>query len=783
MRKNKGLFALLAGILAAALFAVPASAMAQTVDDDGTVHLTQADFHPENEGSFYAICDSRSYVLDEDVTGRIRFTSDGNVKPTLDLNGHELTGVGDSTVWFDTGQMGTVTIKNGTLSQSTNKHVVYVDAGVFTVNFDSVNISATDAICVQVESSSAVNINGGTYTTTNTTGGAGEPVLCAGGAWGRINVQAGDFQLVGGTTIVKRDNDAVTNYIKVAPASDSSNITFSSFPSQAELASGYTLLKSKGGSYEVVASGSDKLAEADWMVSGVTNFGTVYFEDGDEAKAFAAEDAARTATQLRATVTFDPANGDEPASYKVNIGGYATDLVSDPGKADGVFKFWSADKQTEFELATTPITEDITLTALYDDAVATNGSVGYASLQDAINANYDEGATVTLLADTTESVTVPADTNLTIDLGGKTLTGIDGKEAIWVKGKATLTITNGTVRSNDDCLYVGPEAAGSTINLASEGELSKGALYFSRTQSQEPEGGNVYVVSLAGQMTTLNINGGNYESAGSYSVRVDDAILNVTDGQFSNGEDDDDSSTILATYSSRVEFAGERVSGHIGLETGSTATVYSGKFGDATNAGDVVEGKYLFKGNDPTDDCYEVIDLDDALEYSDYVVYDYDKGTKVYFQSFDDAQNYADALFEEGDEVAIVKLYRVYFLVSKGDGFEQYDVRVCEDGTEIGELPDSSQLKVEGYTFAGWYVNGKKIDASYKVTADAEAYAMWYKDGSTEPTDDPSGKDASKDDSKGDKKLPQTGDPVLAVSGIAAAGAALAGFGALRRRK
>ena len=49
MRKNKALFALLTGVLAAALFAVPATAMAETVDDDGVVHLTQADFHPEYE--------------------------------------------------------------------------------------------------------------------------------------------------------------------------------------------------------------------------------------------------------------------------------------------------------------------------------------------------------------------------------------------------------------------------------------------------------------------------------------------------------------------------------------------------------------------------------------------------------------------------------------------------------------------------------------------------------------------------------------------------------------
>ena len=81
MRKNKALFALLAGVVAAALFAVPATAMAETVDDDGAVHLTQADFNPDDASSFYVITDSRTYVLDDDVKGRIKFTSMGKIDP------------------------------------------------------------------------------------------------------------------------------------------------------------------------------------------------------------------------------------------------------------------------------------------------------------------------------------------------------------------------------------------------------------------------------------------------------------------------------------------------------------------------------------------------------------------------------------------------------------------------------------------------------------------------------------------------------------------------------
>ena len=776
MRKNKALFALLAGVVAAALFAVPATAMAETVDDDGAVHLTQADFNPDDASSFYEIIDSRTYVLDDDVKGRIKFTSAGKIDPTLDLNSHELTGVGDSAILCRTVYSGTVTIKNGALSQSNERRVIYVDAGVLEVRLENVNVSATNAICVQVEATDDVYISGGTYTTTNTKEGVDEPVLCAGGQWGRINVTSGDFNLVGGTTIVKRDNTADTNYIKIAPDSASSGITFSSFPSQATIADDYSLLKTKGGSYEVVSSSSDKVTNAYWKVTSVTNFDTVYFEDGDEAKAFAAEDTTRTATQLRATVTFDPANGDDPVERVVAVNGTAAGQVEDPVKADGVFKYWSADGETDFDIETTKITEDTKLTAVYGEAVATNGTEGYASLQDAINDNGHESSTVTLLKDITESVRIDQCVDLTIDLGGKTLTSEDGCDAIHLASKGTLTITNGNVVSYGDGLYVSPSAAGSTVNLASEGELSKGPLNFSKVEyAADPDYDYLGAVYVWGddETTTLNIMGGNYESAGCYAVRVDDnVVLNITDGQFSNGLESDDCSTITVGEDCHVDFAGERVSDHILLDSTSTATVHSGKFGDAANAGDVVEGKYLYKGDkeyyEGKDEYYEVLDYEDALDAADYVVYNEDFSTRVYFATYEDAKAYAASI---GDESVIVNLYHVPFLV-KG---EQYYYHTYEVGEEIGELPEAPEF--EDYTFAGWYVNGEKIDSTYKVNDDITVVAMWYWNGSSdeEPTDNP--------EAKGNKKLPQTGDPAMAVSGIAAAGAALAGIGALRRRK
>ena len=765
MRKNKALFALLAGVVAAALFAVPATAMAETTT------VTQESL----TDGVYTIEEPGEYALGENINGRIEFapnTKDGQY--SLDLAGYTLKSEGDgSAIQCYSQKAGNkITVSNGTVVKTgTNKQAIRADCGVsLTVDLNGVNVEATDSICVYTESSNVtVNINGGSYKTSNKTSGVDESVICVNE--GTVNVAGVNdgstpvFTLDGGTNIVKVNNP-VWGCVLLSGG------VFSSFPDAAMLSdtSAYSFHKTSKG-FEVV-SGTDLPDGACWKL---TYDGTlVFFDSTADKDEFVESHACSDVEHLRAVVTFDPANGDDPVERVVAVNGTAAGQVEDPVKADGVFKYWSADGKTDFDIGHTPITGDTKLTAVYGEAVATNGTEGYASLQEAINDNGHEASTVTLLKDITESVSIYQCVALTINLGGKTLTSEDGCDGIILSSKGTLTITNGSVKADGDCLYVNSYAAGSTVNLASEGELSEGPLYFSKLESDEDLDfcGAVYVCGGA-ETTTLNIMGGSYESAGYYAIYVEgDVTLNVTDGQFSNGLKDEDYSTITAEDGSNVEFAGERVSDHILLDSTSTATVHSGKFGDATNAGDVVEGKYLYKGNkeyyEGKDEYYEVLDYEDALDASDYVVYNEDFSTRVYFATYEDAKAYAASI---GDESVIVNLYHVPFLV-KG---EQYYYHTYEVGEEIGELPEAPEF--EDYTFAGWYVNGEKIDSTYKVNDDITVVAMWYWNGSSdeEPTDNP--------EAKGNKKLPQTGDPAMAVSGIAAAGAALAGIGALRRRK
>ena len=95
--------------------------------------------------------------------------------------------------------------------------------------------------------------------------------------------------------------------------------------------------------------------------------------------------------------------------------------------------------------------------------VAQIGSTKYASLADAL-ANAADDATVTLLADVTENVTI--NKSITLDLGGKTLTNTStGKATISVTG-GTVTVKNGAVMGGSK--YYNIEVKNSNANLTLE---------------------------------------------------------------------------------------------------------------------------------------------------------------------------------------------------------------------------------------------------------------------------------------------------------------------------
>ncbi len=765
MRKNKAFLALLVAAIAAAVFALPAVAMAETIT------VTQESMN--NHGGYYAIRDGNTYQLAEDVTGYfcVKGSDSEETAPTIDLNGFTLTSNSEHAVLVDgsPSKSTKVTVKGGNIVETnTEKSAVRVASNsAISVTLEGVIASAVQRCCLDATSGTLI-VNSGTYTTDNQSTSADEAVIYVGDR-GICKVNGGSFNLENGGSSVIKGSSACQLYGGV----------FSDFPANGKLmaSSGYIHKTSNG--WEV--GSGDVPEKALWKVT--YNGTVIYFDSTADMDAFNDSHDGCTVERARYIV-----------SYQVDLKEYASELVVANGKAtkpaddpnvgdDNIFKFWSANGATEFDF-NTAIQNDTVLTAVYAPKVATYNGVAYASLQDALDAAAEKGGTVKLLKDTEEHVAIsgPSEAELTLDLNGKTLSSSDGGYAtISVEGMTNLTVENGTVKAeNKDSISISSDAEGSTVTLVDGLTL--------HTDAKGDKGANA--VMIKGN-STLNIKGGDYSSDGKWAIQaLNYAKLNILDGTFKSGTTSD---TIYTVDGVETDFAGDSVSGHITAKEmpqkkTPKVTVHAGTFGDANNAKDVVSGKYLYSADGKT---FKVIDVesdtpsDEYLYEAKYVVYDETKGTKVYFKTLEDANAYADSIGDAG-EVYVINLYRATFVA---DGEEIY-FGVYEANEEIGELPAGPE--VEGYTFAGWYVNDEKIDSSYTLNADADIVAMWYKDSDDSdddsdktPTDDPSGDadDKGGKSDEGDKKLPQTGDVASIASGIAAAGAALAGIGAIRRRK
>ena len=172
------------------------------------------------------------------------------------------------------------------------------------------------------------------------------------------------------------------------------------------------------------------------------------------------------------------------------------------------------------------------------DYVARVGSTGYGTLQEAIN-NASSGATVTLLADVTESVTIDAGETIVLDLNGHTLTNT--KESHTITNNGTLTVQDTSAGGTGTVDNV-THARGALVNYGTA-ELEGGTFTRSAEAGSSPSnnGGNSwYVIDNHGTMT---IDGATVTSTGMYSSLIrnikaaenEAGSLTVSSGNLSNG--------------------------------------------------------------------------------------------------------------------------------------------------------------------------------------------------------------------------------------------------------
>ena len=146
--------------------------------------------------------------------------------------------------------------------------------------------------------------------------------------------------------------------------------------------------------------------------------------------------------------------------------------------------------------------------------VAKIGETKYAKLSDAVTAAA-EGDTVTLLADATEDVVV--DKNITLDLGGKTLTGTNsGKATLSIQNGATTTVKNGSIVGSNSYYTI---------------EIIKGSNATATFESLNATAGNTGS-SMIDNWGTLTINSGTYTGGLNVVKSEENSTLVINDGKF-----------------------------------------------------------------------------------------------------------------------------------------------------------------------------------------------------------------------------------------------------------
>jgi LPXTG-motif cell wall-anchored protein len=763
VRNNKLRIFLLAIALAVMTLTFPTFALAD--EGDNVITLMQEDFDATG-GTYYISTTGGSYKLGESITGSLKFTTtDRGAEINFDLGGFTLADdAGLNTVSIE-GLPPRINLRNGKLV-SNGGSAIKSSYGQTDLRVYNVEASSTNHTCVEAARGRIVLCQGCSATLTITDESASGEALFTKGKTGDILVLDGTYKVIGdGYGIIKADSNDEPNFVVRLGGGE-----YSSFPDGAWMADGFFLVARAGdgttpSSYAAMQRYYAAKAASCYVESGIDRLGNVYFESKDEAKIWAISQGLdpETAIHDQFQVTFDTDGGSEaPESQTLEYGQTAT-RPADPTKDNYRFVQWVVQNDIvcyrwDFGRG---VTRDLSLKAEWTarDPIAEMGGKKYASVQDAVDAS-DGAATITLLKDSTECVTIAEGKDITLDLGGNTITAAASEDgnatrAISVMGSAKLSVTNGSLAASGNCVYVDGAATGAEVSLDLDSATSSADSVVSTGAGKLTIIGGTYEVAKGGNGYALSLfNGSNPE------CEVYDGKFVVPEGQ---------TSSVCVDNASQLSVMNGEFAGGIAACRDSDVVIMAGAFGSADNAASVVEGKRLFKR---ANGAYEVTDADEAKRGATCVATDGRSGAKAYFENEGEGTAYAEGHPQAG----FAKVHEVTFVLQ---GKTVGETLYLEDGEAYGELPAGEE--VFGYTFAGWFVNG---DASKRVTAgDAPTFeldhevtlvAMWTRDGSDEPAADPA---------PYDKELPQTGDVAGTLGLVAAAGAALGSIGVVRRRK
>ena len=667
----------------AAIVSVEAAATYTAVYDDGVTAVATV-FTVANNGAttntvgtyatlaqaVAATVDGATVLLLDDVTltERVEPNVGANTAITIDLGGNTITRTGTSGNGsaFDV-KSGDVTIRNGEIDCTQDDTAIAKD-GVYAITSRSgsnvtladldITVNSECGACAYPFAGSTMTIESGTYANT--------------------------------TTTPYRYNTAITGMAVNQPNNATQNLII------------------KGGSFSQY---DPQLGDDSGAMTDFTDDGFVAIDDGN----------GHWVVQPGYNVTFDANGGDPaPAAQRVAAGGTADAPAAAPAKDGSVFAGWTLNGAAyDFD---TVLSADITLVAAYDTAVATvftvanNGAttntVGYyTTLAGAVGAAVD-GATVLLLDDVTFDTRVEpnvgANTAITIDLGGNTITrtGTSGNGSAFDVKSGDVTIRNGEIDCTQDDtaiakdgVYAITSRSGSNVTLAD----------LDITVNSEC-GACAY--PFAG--STMTIESGTYANTTTTPYRYNTAITGMAVNQPNNA-----TQNLIIKGGSFSQYDPQ-----LGDDSGAmTDFTAEGFVAIADGNGNwVVQPGYNVtfdaNGGSPTPDAQRVADGGKATEPDDPAKEHYSLRAWTLSGSDFDFDTVLTADIELVADWSI-DTFTVSWVVTGATVRADSGVPYGSTTNYVGETPAKDADAQFTYTFAGWTTNGVDVTpASVEIVAD-----------------------------------------------------------------
>ena len=680
---------------------------------------------------------------------------------TIDLNDHDLTYTGTSTIIFSGNSSRTATITDNSVSGSERGGTLNITGerdgakSVFeigaTLNVSNINIDSTGCVFYPRGSTAKLNITNCDITTTG--------IFC-------VATNAGDQAYYGVTiniagsslTAAAEDYDDCAVMMNVSGLLNIENSVITGDRQGLFVRAGDVTVVSS----EIVLTGNWAAQEVndenayhneDWqsgneapsaaIVAGNRN-GT-YFADANVTIENSTITAPKEVVAIYVDATSAP-QGTAETSYSsdVSISGAETSvtgsIVNNATDGDGksieiavTGGTFTADV-AEYIPEGTILTQDESGKIVEDEssvnsAVAEAGGVKYTTLQGAINAAAD-GAVVTMLADTAEDITIAEGQDITLDLNGNTLTNVSDHT---ITNSGTLTIVDSGENGTVDNISNGRGA------LVNYGTATLNGGTFTRSLeagTYEPYGGNGnswYTLKNYGCLTinegstvTTRLSDGE-KAVGGFSSLIANGYQDSTDYN-----DNKDLVTVTENEAT-VVINGGSFSGGINTlknDEGSTAEINGGTFINVTQAAVQNWNKLTITGgtfnaeNDNVDavitGCWESDIGSNGTSVIEGGVFN---GAVTYIDGYSGGIDYeiSGGTFTQEVNTAYIAEGSVLY-TTDGDSFTvgtddeaiAADIKIIIDGVGYTEIPESvvATVGAEGKVPAGYESLQDAIDAA-----------------------------------------------------------------------